>query len=178
MRGKEQTTRSREGQGPAFSRDPAWKNKTPGAKVRDPEKPRLSRYKASTSRMLFTLQGPHRGARHAEPERPSCSRRVTKGPGATAEPHRAARAQHTLDSAMFTRREGSSPGQSAGRSAGAPIPQCCRAPRTRAWKREKDPIGRGAASAGRTGSGPSRGGSVCESEDAFSLRGPVLSSAP
>lgn len=57
-------------------------------------------------------------------------------------------------------------------------PQCCRAPRARAWKGEKDPIGRGAASAGRTGSGPTSGGSVCESEDAFSLRGPVLSSAP
>lgn len=40
MRGKEQTTRSREGQGSAFSRDPAWKNKIPGAKARDPEKPR------------------------------------------------------------------------------------------------------------------------------------------
>lgn len=99
------------------------KTKPPGASLaRDPKKTRLSRSKASTSRMLFSLQGPHRGARHAETERPSCSRRVTKGSGATAEPHRAARAQHTLDSAMFTRREGSSPGQSARRSARAPIP--------------------------------------------------------
>lgn len=57
-------------------------------------------------KMLFSLQGPHRGARHAGPERPSCSLRVTKGPGATAEPHRAARAQHTLDSAIFTAGEG------------------------------------------------------------------------
>lgn len=114
--------------GPAFSRNPAWKNKTPGSKARDPEKPRWSRSTASTSRMLFSLQGPHRGARHAEPERPSCSRRVTKGPGATAEPHRAARAQHILDSAIFTPREGSSPGQSARRSARALIPSAAGRP--------------------------------------------------
>lgn len=139
MRGKEQTTRSREGQGPAFSRDPAWKNKTPGSKARDPEKPRLSRSKASTSRMLFSLRRPHRGARHAEPERPSCSRRVTKGPGATAEPHRAARAQHTLDSAMFTPREGSSPGQSARRSARAPIPSAAGCPPRASLERGEGP---------------------------------------
>jgi hypothetical protein len=58
-----------------------------------------------TSKMLFSSQVPHRGAPQARPEWPSCSLRVTTGPGVTAEPHRAARAQHTLDSAIFTARE-------------------------------------------------------------------------
>lgn len=173
MRGKEQTTRSREGQGSAFSRDPAWKNKIPGAKARDPEKPRWSRSKASTSRMLFSLQGPHRGARHAEPERPSCTRRVTKGPGATAEPQRAARAQHTLDSAMFTRREGSSPGQSARRSARAPIPSAAGPPvrepgKGRRTRLDAAPLPPAGPEAGRPVEGafvsprtPSPGGALC-----------------
>lgn len=97
-------TEHREGQGPAFGRDPAWKSKTQGPRRGVPRGGAAGR--ASTSKMLFSLQGPHRGASHAGPERPSCSLRVTKGPGATAEPHRAARAQHTLDSAIFTAGEG------------------------------------------------------------------------
>lgn len=155
-----------------------WKNKTragggQGAGPRDAAGPRGGAApRAATSKTLFSLQGPHRGARHAGPERPSCSLRVTKGPGATAEPHRAARAQHTLDSAIFTpgkRAEGGvAPGVRVRRAPAPPRP----AARTRrtgsrgaprlgeprgggAARARRARIGRGAASAGGTGNGPS-----------------------
>lgn len=158
--------------------------------------------RAATSKTLFSLQGPHRGARHAGPERPSCSLRVTKGPGATAEPHRAARAQHTLDSAIFTpgkRAEGGvAPGVRVRRAPAPPRP----AARTRRTGRGAPPDRASLGEAGpRAPGGPGldaaplppagpemgrpqrararpEGAPAREPEDAVSLRGPLPSSGP